>query len=244
MRNVTTLVGLTLFALAPTARAQAAAPAAATAALPAGAADAAPAPAAAPPATPAGDAVAPALGVAAQVEPPAPKARKLQLGVSFLPMGLGKYVYRPDATSPLVKSDAYFAYGASISVAYEVLPHLLVGVAPQAIWNVQEKTPEVWTKAVSEYDLMARVAYMLPVAETIKVYGEFLPGYSLVRNIAGSAGWVLAFGAGVAMDLTDRFFANIGGGYQIGFQKWANGATSLESGTRYIRVALGAGMKF
>ena len=240
MRNVTTLVGLTLFALAPTARAQAAA----TAAPPASAVAATPAPAAAPPATPAGDAVAPALGVAANDEPPAPKARKLQVGVSFLPMGLGKYVYRPDATSPLVKSDAYFAYGAGISATYEVLPHLLVGVAPQAIWNVQEKDPKIWAKAVQEYDLMARIAYMYPLAETIHVYAEFLPGYSLIKNSAGSSGLVLAFGAGIAMDLTDRVFVNIGGGYQIGFQKWPNGDTSLESGTRYVRMALGAGMKF
>ena len=159
-------------------------------------------------------------------------------------MGMGKYTYRPDSTSSLVKSDAAFAYGAALSVSYEVLPHLLVGLAPQAIFNVQEKTPQIWAEAVSEYDLMARVAYMYPLVEAINVYAEFLPGYSLIKNSAGSAGLVLAFGAGFAIELTDRVFANVAGGYQIGFQKWDNGATSLESQTRYIRVALGAGVKF
>ena len=238
MRKISTLVGVTLFALMGTARAEEAASAPAPTEPPAtpppSSAAVAPTPAS----------VAPAPTVAATAEPPLPAARKLQVGVSFLPMGLGKYVYRPDGQSPLVKSDAYFAYGAGISATYEVLPHLLVGVAPQAIWNVQEKNPQIWAKAVSEYDLMARIAYMYPLAETIHVYAEFLPGYSLIKNSAGSAGLVLAFGAGIAMDLTDRVFVNIGGGYQIGFQKWPNGDTSLESGTRYVRMALGAGMKF
>ena len=241
MRKVSTLVGLTLFALASSARAEETAAEADTAAPPAppaGDAAAAPAPASATTAPP-------AEGVAVALESePAASRRKLQVGLSFLPMGLGKYIYRPDPASPLVKSDAAFAYGAAISVGYEVLPHLLVGVAPQAIFNVLEKTPQVWTGAVNEYDLMARVAYMYPVAETIDVYAEGLGGYSLIRNSAGSAGLVLAFGAGVAIELTDRVFVNVGGGYQMGFQKWANGATSLETETRYIRVALGAGVKF
>ncbi|HEX7499687.1 MAG TPA: hypothetical protein VF524_05200 [Polyangia bacterium] len=235
MRKVSTLVGLTLFALASSARAEETAAEADTAAPPtAEVATSAPAPTAAPPA----DQVDAALAS----EPATPR-RKLQVGLAFLPMALGKYNYRPDSVSPVVKSDAAFAYGAALSVGYEVLPHLVVGLAPQAIFNVQEKTPQIWAEAVSEYDLMARVAYMFPLVETIDVYAEFLPGYSLIKNSAASAGLVLAFGAGFAMELTDRVFVNIAGGYQFGFQKWANGATSLESQTRYLRVALGAGVK-
>jgi hypothetical protein len=239
MLKASTLVGLTLFALASTARAQedASAPAAAEQpAAPEPAATGATVPAAAIPDAPS--------DIASQADRPTASKRKLQVGLSFLPMGLGKYTYRPDSTSSLVKSDAAFAYGAALSVSYEVLPHLLVGVAPQAIYNVQEKTPQVWAEAVNEYDLMARVAYMYSVVETIDVYAEVLPGYSLIKNSAGSAGLVLAFGAGFAIELTDRVFANVAGGYQMGFQKWANGATSLESQTRYVRVALGAGVKF
>jgi hypothetical protein len=240
MRKVSTLVGLTLFALASSARAEEAATAPA-----ADEAPAAPGPAIAGATVPtAATPAAPSEDIASQTDQPASSRRKLQVGLSFLPMGMGKYVYRQDPTSPLVKSDAAFAYGAALSVSYEVLPHLLVGLAPQAIFNVQEKTPQVWTEAVSEYDLMARVAYMYPVVEAINVYAEGLGGYSLIKNSAGSAGLVLAFGAGLAIYLTDRVFANVGGGYQIGFQKWANGATSLESETRYVRVALGAGVKF
>lgn len=227
MRTSSTLVGLTLLALATPVRAEEAAPAPA----PAGEAT----PSAAPADSPA---------IASQADSPKPARRKWQVGASFLPMGLGKYIYRPDSQSALVKSDAYFAYGGAISIGYEVLPHLLVAFAPQAIYNVQEKTPAVWTEAVNEYDLMARVAYMFPVVENIDVYAEVLPGYSLIRNTAGSAGLVLAFGAGFAMNLTDRYFINVGGGYQMGFQKWANGATSLESQTRYVRGSLGGGVKF
>lgn len=217
MRTKSTLLGLSLLALAGTARAEDAAPATA--------ADNA--------------AAAPALSTET------PQAtRKLSVGLSFLPMGLGKYVYRPDATSDLVESDAFFAYGASVSASYEVLPHLLVGLAPQVVYNVQEKTPLIYAKAVTEYDLMARVAYFYELVDTIQVFAEVLPGYSLIKNSAGSAGLVVAFGAGLSMPVTDRVFVNVSGGYQWGFQKWANGDSSLESRTRYIRAALGAGMKF
>ena len=48
------------------------------------------------------------------------------------------------------------------------------------------------------------------------------------------------------MDLTDMIFANIGMGYQIGFQS----ETQVESGalferrTKYVRVAIGGGVRF
>lgn len=235
MRTTSTLLGLTLLALTGTARAEESTPATA---------EATPATAETAPATAQAAPLVDSPVVASRADEPAASSRKLQVGVSFLPMGLGKYVYRPDANSALVKSDAYVAYGAAVSACYEVLPHLLVGLAPQIIYNVQEKTPQIWAKAVSEWDLMARIAYSYPVAETINVYAEVLPGYSLLRNESGSAGFVLAGGVGVAMDLTDRFFINLGGGYQIGFQKIANGDNSLESRTRYVRFALGAGTKF
>jgi hypothetical protein len=233
MRTTSTFLGLTLLALTGSARAEEGTPVTA---------ETAPTAAETTAATGQAAPVADAPMVASQADAPAASGRKLQVGLSFLPMGLGKWVYRPDAKADLVKSDAYVGYGVGVSVAYEVLPHLLVGLAPQIIYNVQEKTPQFWAKPVSEWDLMARIAYSYPIVETINLYAEVLPGYSLIRSEAGSAGLVLAFGAGVAMDLTDRVFINIGGGYQIGFQK--NGDSSLESQTRYVRFALGAGMKF
>jgi hypothetical protein len=221
MRTKSTLLGLSLLALASTARAEDAAP---TTAQPSDGAAAA----------------APAAGVSTAATAETSQAsRKLRVGLSFLPMGLGKYVYRPDGVSPLVKSDAYFAYGVGISASYEVLPHLMVGVAPQAIYNVQEKTPLIYAKAVAQYDVMARVAYYYELAERIEVFAEFLPGYSLLRNSAGSKGLVLAFGAGFSVPVTDRVFVSLSGGYQWGFQKWDH-----EAQTRFLRGALGAGMKF
>ncbi len=220
MRTKSTLLGLSLLALASTARAEDAAPTTAPSAD-----GAAPVPAA-------------AVSTAASAETPQ-ASRKLRVGLSFLPMGRGKYIYRPDATSPLVKSDAYFAYGASVSASYEILPGLLIGLAPQVIYNVQEKTPQIYAKAVTEYDLMARVAYYYELADRIEAYAEFLPGYSLIRNAAGSKGLVLALGAGFSIPVTDRVFVNVSGGYQWGFQKWDH-----ETQTRFIRGVLGAGMKF
>ena len=55
---------------------------------------------------------------------------------------------------------------------------------------------------------------------------------------------VLAIGAGCAMDMTDRFFINIGAGYQIGFQSQDEGIHQMELRTRYVRLAMGGGVKF
>jgi hypothetical protein len=242
MRKASTLVGLTLFALAATASAEEATPAAATAAPPAGDAIATPAPAAS--ATPAGNAVAapaPALPV------PAVSRRKIQVGLAFLPMAAGRYTFSDTFTST-ASSETYFAYGFGLSAGYEVLPGLVVGVAPQVILNVQPKPSEfVHPPAAKQYDLMARVAYVYRAADTISVYAEVLPGFSRISpsdDTIQSTGLVLAIGAGCTMDMTDRFFLNIGGGYQMGFQNQAAGSHQMELRTKYVRVALGGGVRF
>jgi hypothetical protein len=264
MRTASKLIGLTLLALAGSARAQDAAPAAATPAAPAGdvatapapAPTPAPAPAASAPqagdtgATPAATTAAPSAVVAAATPMPAAapattSQRKIQLGLAFLPMGLGRYKY---STGPLQKvtTDAAFAYGVGFSAGYEIIPNLIVGVAPQAIFNVKEKDPVVaeTSETATQYDLLARIAYVLPIADGTSVYAEVLPGYSIIKTPAAPVGFVVGFGAGVAMDMTDRFFVNIGAGYQIGFQKWKAGANTFDTSTRYLRVALGGGVRF
>ena len=85
---------------------------------------------------------------------------------------------------------------------------------------------------------------MLPIADGTSVYAEVLPGYSIIKSPATPVGFVVGFGAGVAMAMTDRFFVNLGAGYQLGFQKWKAGANTYDTSTRYLRVALGGGVKF
>jgi hypothetical protein len=211
------LVGLTLVALAATVRAQGAAPTAAAPAAPpvAAAATAVPAPA-----------------------PAASRERRINVGLSLLPMGLGRFSASPGGMT--VTADAAFAYGLGLSAGYVVIPGLIVGIAPQAIFNVKPK--EDGGTGAKQYDLMARVAYAFPVVDTIAIYVEVLPGYSFISPPDGDTakGLVLAFGAGGAMDLTDRTFVDLGVGYQIGFQKRAD----VDVRTKYLRVALGVGMRF
>jgi hypothetical protein len=265
MRTLSPLLGLTLLALAGQARAQEPAAAAAPAASAATAAQAPP-PAAVPPTatTPAGEAlVPPSAPTAGQTAPPAgsaatasvpevaattaeaptSKKRKLEVGLSFLPMGLGKYTNSPDVVSTIT-SDATFAYGLGLSAGYEVFAHLLVGVAPQVIFNVKEKAPLVPTEAARQYDLMARVAYGLQIVEGTTVYAEVLPGYSIIHTPNLPKGFVIAFGAGAAMEMTDQIFVNVAAGYQIGFQQWSKGVNTFQTRTKYVRVALGGGVKF
>ncbi len=234
MRKVSTLVGLTLFALAGTARAQEAAPDAGAA--PVGDA-AAPAPAPAP---------APAAATAASV--PAPEAaqpvasrRKIQVGLSFLPMAAGTFTSSPGGEPKA--ADAAFAYGFGLTVCYEVLRGLLVGVAPQLIYSVKGKTDPT---AAKQLDLMLRVAYAYQLLDGISVYAEGLGGYSKILAPVGDSptGLVLAFGAGGAMDLTDRIFANLGVGYEKGFQNRSQDSVELQTRTQYVRVTLGGGVKF
>ena len=231
MRKLSTFVGLTLFALATTARAEEATP------VQNKAPTTAPAPVASMPAPAGGDiAAAPAPNQAAA------GPRKLQLGMSFLPMALGKYTYSKTGTPET--EDATFAYGLGLSGVYEVLPGLLVGLAPQVTFNVRPKSVEDGAKQV---DLMARVAYAYQLPDGLSVYAEVLPGYSLILLKSGAAapnGLALAFGAGCAMDMTDRIFASLGVGYQLGFQRQAVDAIKVEHRTRYLRVALGGGVRF
>jgi len=240
MRKLITLSGLTLFALATTARAQEAAPAATTPATPAGAT----APSNTAPVTSPADLAASAAAstTAEAVEVPAAR-KKMQVGLAFLPMALGKYTQSPDLAN-VVTSDASFAYGIGVSFGYEVLPHLIVGIAPQYILNVKEKAPDVAYDAQKQMDLLARVAYVLPVADNTSVYAEVLPGLSIIEADAKPMGFVIAGGVGAIMDLSDRFFLNLGVGYQKGFQSWSEGKNTYQTRTQYVRVSMGGGVKF
>jgi hypothetical protein len=225
MRKASTLIGLTFIALGARARAEEMAPAVSLS-------------------TP------PAAGIAAPVSdapPPEPRPRRIEVGLSFLPMGLGKL------TTPIggmeASGDALFAYGFGLSASYRVLAGLSVGLAPQAIYNVNYKvTPSELAPppAAKQYDLMARVAYEFSLADTITPYLELLPGYSIIALPGTSAakGLVLAAGGGVTMDMTDRIFVNLGIGYQWGFQKVPQTGVELDNKTRYLRVALGGGVRF
>lgn len=242
MRKVSTLVGLMSIALCAGARAEEGVPAA---------------PSANPTPTPAAAVVNPpsALPPPAPVvvmdplllTPPPEQAPRFMVGLSFLPMGMGK------ATIPVgameVTSDASFAYGFGFSANLRLIEGLSVGLAPQVIYNVKDKVNPsqlAAPPAAREYDMMARVAYTFPVVETIGIYVEVLPGYSFITlaKTDTAKGLVVAFGGGVTMDVTKRAFANLGAGYQVGFQSISNTAMNVDDRTKYLRVELGGGVKF
>jgi hypothetical protein len=256
MRTTSTLVGLVLLMMTATARADEADPAAAPASTSTSTSTSTATPStpttghaadAKPPATAPSAPAAEQAAAALSPEPGQAAPRKLQVGVSFLPMAMGRYTYSDTFTST-VSAEAHFAYGFGLSVGYEVLPGLIVGFSPQAILNVQPKPSDtVNPAAMKQVDLLARVAYAYRPVDTISVYAEVLPGYSLLLpsdNAAVSKGLVVALGAGVAMDMTDRFFVSVGGGYQLGFQSQSAGIHQLQLRTKYVRVALGGGMRF
>jgi hypothetical protein len=173
--------------------------------------------------------------------PPARTARR-EVSVSLLPMGLGKFTSQPGGMTKT--EDAAFNYGLALQAGYVVLPGLTLGLAPQVSFNVKPKVPG--GNGGQEIDLMARAAYTRQIVESIALFVEVLPGYSLIRPSPGdmSTGLVLAFGAGTMMELSDRAFATFGLGYQAGFQNLPAKDGSGEARARYVRVAIGVGTRF
>ena len=160
------------------------------------------------------------------------RGRRMDGGATFLlmPLGRGNGYW-----------DLALAYGVGVSVGYRVFHGLSVGVAPQILFNIKRaEDPR------KQYDLMARVAYTYRVAARISVYGEVLPGYSIISPSKGDSahGFVVAAGAGGAIDLTDRAFANASVGYQWGFQTLSIDGTQYSENDSFLRVAVGAGMRF
>lgn len=234
MRTASTLVGLMVVALGAAARAEEPAPA------PAPLPDAAPA-------TPPAPAAAAVMTYS--TVPADPPRRPLEVALSFLPMARGTLA-TPGGAATLT-GNAQFAYGGALEVTYRVLAGLHVGLAPQAIYNVNYKTNPAGNgiplpAASTEYDVMARLAYSFPIVDGITLYAEALPGYSLiiVPHAKTPKGPVLAVGGGVAMDMSDRIFINVGVGYQLGFQTLPLAGVDREDRTRYLRVALGVGARF
>jgi hypothetical protein len=205
----------------------------------------APAPAAEPGAAPA---PAPAAEPAVAAAPAAASESKFQVGVAFLPMLIGKEKSTNPLTGGSATNDLKFAYGVGLTAGYAVIPGLSVGIAPQFIFNVIGS--KATGDAATEIDLMARIAYAYHVIPNLAVYAEVLPGYSIVSvpnlpsGVSSPKGFVFAGGVGGAYDITDMFFANLGVGYQMGFQTYSFGGKSYDSKTSFLRIAVGGGVKF
>ena len=228
MQKPILIVGLVLLVPISTARAQGEAPVT---------------PATEPAAAPIEEALAPSVAAA--------PANNFQVGVAFLPMLLGRVATGPSGDD--TSSNLDFAYGVGLSFGYRVLAGLSVGIAPQVVFHLSSKDSAGYPVIDSEkeYDLLARIAYAYAVVPNLDVYAEVLPGFAIVtynKIVMGSQapsakGIVLGGGLGAAFAITNRFFVNTGVGYQLGFQK-SSGISDRDVKTRFLRIALGGGVKF
>ena len=191
------------------------------------------APTPAPAAAPSGQGVAAHVSASEAGPITAAPARKMQVGLAFLPMSLGRGTGNVDLA---------FCYGVGLSLGYVLIRGLTVGVAPQVLFNVKHADNAAASK---EYDVMARVAYAFRVAARIAVYGEALLGYSIIAHPTGDSarGLVQAYGGGGMVDITDRVFVNLGVGYQFGLQKMTVDGLSYDHNSMFLRIALGVGLK-
>jgi hypothetical protein len=189
----------------------------------------------------------------------------MHVGVAFLSTFLGQAtigaatVPLPDDETPALDT----AYGTSLSLGYDVMAGLSLGVAPQFFWNLNTSYRPYGAgiyKSRKEFDLMARMAYAYKVIPKLAVYAEVLPGYSILnyryqypnpgRGGSGefwssrAKGFVIGFGAGATYDLNGMFFANLGVGYQLGYQTVDPPALGDDASTKFLRLAVGGGLKF
>lgn len=179
-------------------------------------------------------------------------ANNFQLGVAVLPVLLGRLTTVQSGGAE-ISSRLDSTYGLGLSFSYRVWAGLSLGIAPQVVFHLSSKDDAGYPVIDSEkeLDLMARIAYAHTVMPNLDVYAEVLPGYSFVtynKIVVGSPapparGIVVAGGLGAAFAVTDHFFVNAGLGYQIGFQV-SHGISTREVGTKFVRIALGGGVKF
>ena len=235
MRKASMLVGLTLIALGAGARAQDKVPAA-------------PLPDAPPPGPVAAPAPAGTVGIPYSGAAEAPPPRWIELGLSFLPMGRGKITEPNGGTD--ATDDARLAYGVGLSGTFPVWAGFRAGLAPQAIYDVSYKVNPAGNgiplpPTSTEYDLFARLEYEFSLADGIALYANALPGYSFISNPGRSTakGAVLVLGGGASMDMSERFFLDLGAGYQLGYQSANCEAQTREYRTQYLRVTLGVGFR-
>ena len=178
-------------------------------------------------------------------------ASRVQVGLAFLPMLLGRVATGPSGNDTSSHLDS--TYGVGLSLGCRVVAGLSVGVAPQVVYHLSSKDSAGYSVLDSEkeYDLLARIAYAYTVVPKLDVYAEVLPGYAIVtynRIILGvqtpsAKGFVLGGGLGATVAITDRLYASAGIGYQQGFQKSA-GLSDRDVKTRFLRIALGGGVRF
>lgn len=157
-------------------------------------------------------------------------------------MGLGKY-NGSDGGLPF-SADAALSYGVALRIGYVVVPGLTIAFAPQGFLNVKPKDQDA--AGARQYDIMARIEYALALADTITVFVDALPGYSLIVPPHGdmAKGPVLGIGGGAAIPLSERLFADLDVGYQVGFQSLPAAKLNAETRTRYLRLAIGIGARF
>ena len=181
---------------------------------------------------------------AQEIVPSYAQQPRREVSLSLLPMGLGRFTASPGGMTST--DDAAFSYGLALYAGYAVMPGLTVGFAPQLLLNVKPKVQD--GGGAQEIDLLARVAYSRQVVESIALFVEVLPGYSVIRPPTvgdTSKGLVLGFGGGTTMALSRATFASFGVGYQVGFQKLPPKDLAPEGpSTRYVRVAIGVGTRF
>jgi len=175
---------------------------------------------------------------------PAPHPR-FQVGLSYVPMALG--TIKAKTAGNIDKADAAFAWGVGLNASVNVFRGLMVGIAPQVIYKgkVNANEDRSYTKYGddSQYDLLLRLAYDYSIPEVATFYVEVLPGYSIIYPATQdtSKGLVMVYGIGAELDLFKRVYANLGVGYQMGYQTVSSASYYRNT---YVRGTLGVGMRF
>ena len=183
------------------------------------------------------------LGVAASAKPKA----SLGAQIDLLPTG----TLTTDGAGPPIDGDydAAFAFGIGVNFDYDLTPNISIGLAPRVIFNVIADAASDDADSDKEIDLRARVRAHFPIADKLEAFGFLAPGYSIIVlpsdfDIDNPAGLVVAFGAGLSYDVSDKLYLTGEIGYQLGFQSVDVGGQSIDNTTDYLHFGFGAGTRF
>jgi len=189
---------------------------------------------------------APPVTAASEQAAPEPTPHpRFQVGLSYLPMALG--TIKAKTAGSVNTADGGFAWGIGLNASVNVFRGLMVGLAPQVIYKGKVKSNEDRTYTMfgddSQYDLLLRLAYAYSIPEVATFYVEVLPGYSIIYPATQdtSKGLVMVYGIGAELDLSKRVYANLGVGYQMGYQTVSSASYYRNT---YVRGTLGLGMRF
>jgi hypothetical protein len=181
------------------------------------------------------------VAITAAPPPPAPEPPPVFQATSGLGLGFRFSLLGTVQGSDAEGSDQMEpAYGFSPFIDVAVGRLVMLGAGATLSFNVRpfsERAP------ARKFDLVARIAGVVPLGQKLRLFGRFSPGYSRIILLSSQAnrtqnpyGFVLGFEGGADILLTPGIFVTAGVAYDAGFHSQRLAFRARDSQTRYLQL--------